>query len=352
MSTVRDVVVIGGSAGAIEALLRLVGGLPGALPARIFVTIHLAAGATSVLPKLLTRAGSLPASHASDGERTTPGAIRVAPPDHHLLVRPGAMQVTQGPRENGHRPAVDPLFRSAAASYGDRVIGVVLSGNLDDGSAGAQAIHAAGGSVIVQDPDDAMYSGMPANALAAVPSATVLPLERIAEHLVRMIALGDIGPHGSTESRPSGDAVPAYRPPVDPVELGVGESERFSKHGVASGLTCPECHGGIFELDAETAGSPQYRCRVGHAFSGETLLAEQKASLEVALWTAVRALEEAAELARRMEHRTRTRSNGRASARYHQEAHLFDARARTVRDVLRSGVPVAEREPGSSGAAT
>jgi two-component system chemotaxis response regulator CheB len=232
------------------------------------------------------------------------------------------------------------------------VIGVVLSGNLDDGSAGALAIHAAGGTVVVQDPGDAMYPGMPSNALAAVPSATVLPLDRIAAQLVRSITSQETADLETFVGRSGAGPALAPADPADPVELGVAQSESFSKRGVASGLTCPECHGGIFELDAETGGAPQYRCRVGHAFSAETLLAEQKASLEVALWTAVRALEEAAELARRMEQRSRTWADGGASAMYHREAHLFDARARTVRDVLRSGVPVFEPDPGASGAST
>ncbi|MEO6525327.1 MAG: chemotaxis protein CheB [Gemmatimonadaceae bacterium] len=196
MSQVRDVIVIGGSAGAVGALLRLVGGLPSALSARVFVTVHIPPTSASVLPALLARAGALPAKHPVDGEVTRRGVIYVAPPDFHLLVVRGGVRVERGPPENGCRPAVDPLFRSAAASYGARVVGVVVSGNLRDGSTGAEEIHAAGGMIVVQAPDDSQYPGMPRSTLASVPAATVLPLDSIAGHLAQLVM-------GSIHSAPS-----------------------------------------------------------------------------------------------------------------------------------------------------
>jgi two-component system chemotaxis response regulator CheB len=344
MSNTRDVIVIGGSAGAIEALLKLVGDLPAVVPARFFVAVHIPSAATSVLPRLLARAGGLRAKHPVDGERTEPAMIYVAPPDFHLLVKPGAVRIVRGPRENGYRPAIDPLFRSAAASFGSRVIGVVLSGNLDDGSAGITAIRAAGGAVIIQDPDDAMYPGMPRNALASVPDATVLPVERIADHLIRMLTAP-----ATSGSDMTGDESDELSPDtIDPVELDTDASESFTKLGNPTGLSCPECNGGIFERKAESGGVPTFRCRVGHAFSAETLFSEKKASLEVALWTAVRALEESAELARRMEERARTRTNARAAERYTREASIYDARARVIREVLHSGLPAFGEGSGSA----
>ena len=340
----RDVIVIGGSAGAIEALLRLVADLPAALSARIFVTIHIPAASTSALPTLLSRVGRMRAKHPTDEEATEPGLIYVAPPDLHLLVKPGRLRVVRGPRENGYRPAVDPLFRSAAASYGARVVGVVLSGNLDDGSAGVHAIHAAGGSVIVQDPEDSLYPSMPRSALGTVPSAIVLPLKDIAHHLVRLLT----APESPQATMTAGDSDTPQSESVDPVELDTPASESFTKIGRATGLTCPECHGGIFELTLESGGAPQYRCRVGHAFSAETLFAEQKSSLEVALWTAVRALEESAELARRMRARARARTNARAEEIYAREAHAYDDRARIIRDVLAVGFPAPIEGSGSA----
>jgi two-component system, chemotaxis family, protein-glutamate methylesterase/glutaminase len=344
MPHARDVIVIGGSAGAIEALLHVAGELPATLAARIFITVHIPTAATSVLPRVLERAGGLRARHPADGEATQPALMYVAPPDFHLLVKRGRVRVVRGPRENGYRPAIDPLFRSAAASYGARVIGVILSGNLDDGSAGVAAIHAAGGAVVIQDPAEAMYGGMPRNALASVPTADVLPLHRIADHLVRMLTAP--APQGADMTLRETDT---HQPDTkDPVELDTDGSESFSKLGAPTGLTCPECHGGIFELGPRSGGAPPYRCRVGHAFSAATLFAEQKAGLEVALWTAVRALEESAELARRMESRARGRTNTRAAEMYVREARVYDERARTIREVLATALPTLGEGSGSA----
>ncbi|MDQ3997065.1 MAG: chemotaxis protein CheB, partial [Gemmatimonadota bacterium] len=148
----RDVVVVGASAGGIEALRELVAHLPADYPGAIFVVVHIPTDAPSMLPRILTRAGPLPAVHASDGDAIEGGRIYVAPPNHHLLLKPDAMWVGYGPKENGHRPAVDPLFRSAARAYGPRVVGVVLSGTLSDGSHGLRAVKAGGGTAVVQDP--------------------------------------------------------------------------------------------------------------------------------------------------------------------------------------------------------
>lgn len=187
MAAGRDVVVIGGSAGAVEGMLRIVERLPAELPARVFLVIHVPPAAPSHLPRILARHGRLAAVHPQDGETTRPSVIYVAPPDHHLLVRPGTVGVVQGPRENGHRPAVDPLFRSAAAAYGARVTAVVLSGNLADGTAGLRAVADAGGAALVQHPDDAMHPSMPLSALASVPEAEALPLDRLADRITALV---------------------------------------------------------------------------------------------------------------------------------------------------------------------
>jgi two-component system chemotaxis response regulator CheB len=187
MSETRDVVVIGGSAGGVEAVLRIVEALPARLAARLFLVIHVPPTGPSVLPRILERRGKLAARHPRDGELTEPSIIYVAPPDHHLLVRLDEVGVVRGPRENGHRPAVDPLFRSAAATYGRRVIAVILSGNLDDGAAGLRAVAEAGGATIIQDPDDAAHPGMPLSARSLVPEAEVLPLAAIAERIVALV---------------------------------------------------------------------------------------------------------------------------------------------------------------------
>jgi two-component system, chemotaxis family, protein-glutamate methylesterase/glutaminase len=331
MSDRSGVIVIGGSAGAIDALLRLTPALPAALDARVFLAVHVSANAVSALPAILTRAGHLPARHPKDGEATEPGVIYVAPPDYHLLVKRGAVRVVRGPRENGHRPAIDPLFRTAAASYGPRVIAVVLSGNLDDGAAGVRAVAAAGGSVIVQDLDEAPYPSMPAHALASASSATAAPIADIPALLSRL--LSTLPPEVADMSL---DA-PHSQPPLDPVELDADASEAFTRQGRSSGLTCPECHGGIFELEVE--GVARFRCRVGHSFSSDTLYVEQRASLENALWTAMRALEESAELANRLVRRASGKGNTSVANTFRRNAEVYRQRAEVIRQVLREGLP-------------
>jgi two-component system chemotaxis response regulator CheB len=323
------VIVIGGSAGAIDALLRLAAALP-TIPAPVFLAVHVPATAVSALPAILTRAGQMPARHPRDGDTTEPGVVYVAPPDYHLLVKRGAVRIVRGPRENGHRPAIDPLFRSAAASYGSRVIAVVLSGNLDDGAAGARAVDQAGGSVLVQHPDEAPYPSMPRHALASVPSATAVPVAEISGQLSRLLSA----------ARPE-STMPAngrhHQAPPDPVELNPIASEAYTKQGRPTGLTCPECHGGIFELDAVDV--PPYRCRVGHAFSSDTLYVEQRVSLENALWTALRALEESAELANRVVSRATQRRQTSMADTFRRNAEVYLERASVIRDVLRDGLP-------------
>jgi two-component system chemotaxis response regulator CheB len=181
-----EVVVVGASAGGVEALLRFVGEFPEDFPAAIFVVLHIPATGTSVLPGILTRAGRLAAAHAEDETAIEPGRIYVAPPDYHLSIERSKALVGHGPRENGHRPAIDPLFRSAAQAYGRAVAGVILSGTLDDGSAGLAAIKKAGGLTLVQDPQDALYSAMPLNALKVTIPDYVLPAEEIAATLTRL----------------------------------------------------------------------------------------------------------------------------------------------------------------------
>jgi two-component system, chemotaxis family, protein-glutamate methylesterase/glutaminase len=329
---VRDIVVIGGSAGAVEGILRIARALPAALAARVFLVIHVPPTAPSVLPRLLERSGPLRARHPRDGDATEPSIIYVAPPDHHLLVRSGAVGVVRGPRENGHRPAVDPLFRSACAAYGSRVIAVVLSGNLDDGSAGLRAVADSGGATVVQDPTDAVYPSMPQNALEMVPDADVVPLDGIPDRIVQLV--GTPAP-GAPPVKPKPTA--SRHAAIDPVELEPRASEALSERGEASGFTCPECHGAIFEVDAR--GVPRYRCRVGHAYSDESLLAAQNGSLEAALWAALRALEEGGEMSRRLVERAEQRGASRAAQHFAREARTYAERARIVRLALDAPEP-------------
>ena len=181
-----NIIAVGASAGGVEALVRLVAALPAGLPASVFVTLHVPATFPSALPAILSRAGGLPAAHARDGQAFLPGHIYVAPPDHHLLLEGGAVRLSHGPRENGSRPAIDVMFRSAAHAHGPRVAGVVLTGTLYDGTGGLITIKRAGGVAIVQDPDEAAFAAMPRSAIGGDHPDYVLPLTGIAATLVRL----------------------------------------------------------------------------------------------------------------------------------------------------------------------
>ena len=334
----RDIIVIGASAGGVEAVSALVEGLPRDLPAAVFVVVHFPPHATSVLPRILTRLGGMTAVHPRDGDALELGCVYVAPPDLHLLVERGHVRLVRGPRENAVRPAVDPLFRSAARAYGPRVIGVVLTGNLDDGTAGMLAIKSAGGTVVVQDPGDALYAGMPTSAVRHVDVDHVVPLAEIAALLVRLTAqpVEEKGP--GPVARQQSREVPISE--MDPAAL---ESDRA---GAPSGYACPECHGVLWEVDEDDV--LRFRCRVGHAYSIETLLAEQGAGMDAALWAAYRALEERAALTERMAERMRERGQGSLAQRYREQTLEARARAELIRRVLMMGsqdVPVVEGGP-------
>ena len=182
-----NIIVIGASAGGVEALLEIVRALPRDLQAAIFVVVHVSAESPSVLPQILAGSGELKSSHARDGDPIEPGHIYVAPPDYHLLVEPGRIRVTHGPRESRHRPAIDPLFRTAARAYGPRVLGILLSGNLADGTVGLQIIKAEGGTTMVQDPNEALFASMPENALRTGKVDFVLPLREIAPKILELV---------------------------------------------------------------------------------------------------------------------------------------------------------------------
>lgn len=289
------VVVMGASAGGVEALRALVGSLPANLPAAVLVVLHTGPGPESALAGILGRAGPLPAAAASDGSLLRAGEVVVARPDLHLLIRDGLVRLRRGPRENGHRPAVDPLFRSAARWYGDRVIAVVLSGTLDDGAAGAAAVAGEGGRVLVQDPAEALYGGMPAAALKAVPDAISAKLADLSAIIGEQVAA--ISSRAEGGSGEMGDSELLAKE----TEIAGLESDALldpDRPGRPSGLACPDCHGVLFEIDEGPL--TRFRCRVGHAWSPDSLAAEQTDELETALWMALRVLQERAALHRKI----------------------------------------------------
>jgi len=274
----------------VESFRQLVHPLPPDFPAAMFIVLHIPRDFDSMLPNILTRAGALPAKHPLDGERIRQGQIYIAPPDRHLTIEQGRVRIRRGPRENRHRPAVDPLFRTAARAYGPRVVGVVMSGQLDDGAAGLSVIRSCGGVAIVQDPTDAQYSQMPQSALQYGGADHVLPASEIGPCLVKLVdkCAGDDAMKNLEAGTRLGDDAERNRSAAFPEE---GE-------GIPSTFTCPDCHGTLWEL--RNGELVRFRCRVGHAYTIHSLAEEHEQSVENALWAAMRALDEKSALGRRL----------------------------------------------------
>jgi two-component system, chemotaxis family, protein-glutamate methylesterase/glutaminase len=315
----RDIVVIGASAGGVQALDRLVERLPPKLPASVFVVLHLAAGGRSVLPSILDRIGHLPAAVPDEQQVPERGHIYVAPPDRHLLLVGQEVRLTGGPRENGHRPAIDPLFRSAARTYGPRVIAVVLSGTLDDGAAGARMVRDRGGLVIVQEPDDALYPGMPQSTLDMAGADAVVPVAEIADKICELLDTPLPEDAGFVE---------------DPAEQegNEGMEAHFAVDGSPTELACPDCGGAL--LEREEGDLVRFGCRVGHVYSPESLVAEHGKALEQALWAALRGLEERADLYRRMARRAQVAERASIERRFHHRSESAERHAAAIREAI------------------
>ena len=319
----HDIVVVGGSAGGLEAIKQLCGGLPADFPAAVFVVIHISPNSHSVLPGLLTRAGKLPAAHPVVGQTVAPGHIYVAPPDHHLLLQDGHILLRRGPHENRTRPAIDPLFRSAAIAYRSRVIGVVLSGLLDDGAAGLVAIKACGGLCVVQEPDDAIWPEMPRNALLRDHvdyCEPVAAMPTLLERLVREPA-GPMPPIPQNLILEASIAAQEIAMATDQIQLGQ-----------PSRLSCPQCGGVLNEIAEE--GSTRFRCQVGHAFTAEGLLAAQNDELERALESAMRMHRERVPLFRRMQRKSEADALEHAAAHWRARADESEEAARLIAQAL------------------
>jgi two-component system chemotaxis response regulator CheB len=324
----RDIIVIGASAGGLEALTSLVSELPGTFPASLFVVMHFPPHGISYLPEILRRKGRLPASHPAHGSTFQSGEIYVAPPNRHMLLREHGVVLAAGPRKNGFRPAIDPLFLSAARTFGPRVVGVVLSGSLGDGSIGLQAVKAAGGIAVVQDPNEALFAEMPLNAIESLAVDYTLPVREIAALLVKL-AVQPLDLHGEPSvSQTAQDQARLVHEEIGQFESGAGSA-------AATGLTCPECGGAIWELPE--GNLIHYRCHIGHVFSAESFLAEQSAALETALWSAVRALEERASLLRRMARRFQQAGSRYSGDKFAEQSQEAEQNAEVIRQVLVNG---------------
>lgn len=313
----RDIVVIGASTGGIEALRKVVEGLPGNFEGSVFVVMHI--GPVSLLPEILSRSTKLRTVKAEDGLRFQPGHMYVAPPNRHLLIEDGHIKLSAGPRENGHRPAVDPLFRSAARVHRSRVAGVILSGSLDDGSAGLFAVKSRNGVAIVQDPADAIAPDMPLNAMKNMVVDYSLPAGEISGVLVKL-AQGDAGPAQEREESMANDAQengPLMEPP--PAEQHIA-------------LACPECSGPLYE--ARDGPVSRFQCNVRHSFSPLSLSVAHDEALERALWVAIRTLNERITLHRQMLRRDRNEAEDVLFRRMEESVKIAEQDVELLRQII------------------
>ncbi|MEV3923037.1 chemotaxis protein CheB [Actinomadura coerulea] len=330
----RDIVVVAASAGGIEALQAVLAPLPPDLPASLLVVLHIPPTGGRALPKILDRAGWLRSAAAVDGEPLRHGRVYVAPPDRHLLVREGGVHVDHGPKQHGHRPAADPLFQSAASVYGPRVIGVVLSGMLDDGATGCAAVERAGGVVAVQDPAESAYDGMPRAALAATEHAVPLRAADLAAFITEQ------------SRRPPG----AARAPGGAGTRLEQRAAAMDPPGTWSGMTCPECGGPLNMRSGDLP--PRYECRVGHIWSAASLLDGQADAVERALWVAVLRLEERVRMSERMAAGAEERGHRRSAEVFRASARESGEAVKTLRHLVEGAAPVggeAEEPEGGDG---
>jgi two-component system chemotaxis response regulator CheB len=321
------VLAVGTSAGGVEALVRLVGALPADFPAPVLVVLHVPSFSASNLPAILDRAGPLKAEHARDHDPLVVGRIYVAPPDFHLLATAEDVRVVRGPHENNHRPAIDPLFRSVALAFGPAAIALVLTGTLDDGAAGVVAVSERGGTVVVQDPDEALYPGMPEHAIAADHPAHIATLAEIPGILDRL-AREPVSTNGKEGQEMDDDQLD--------LEQSFAAFDLGTLHADAPGdpapYSCPACGGTLWEAPDESM--VRFRCRVGHAYGADSLLGSQADRMDEALWTALRALEERRSLCTRMAKRMRSAGVDERAEGYETSAAEAARQAQVLRDIL------------------
>jgi len=336
MPSGRDVVVVAASAGGLEPLRTMLCGLPADLPASLLVVLHIPATGGRHLPGVLDRAGPLRAAHAIDGERLRPGRVYLAPPDRHLLVIKDTLRLSHGPRQNGFRPAADPLFRSAALHAGPRTTAVVLSGTLDDGALGSATVERRGGRVIVQDPAEADYSSMPRSAVAATEHPIVTAAEDLAGKVARLAKekISMLLPDGSEQDEELAAEISG---------LLAGDLETNTLSRTYSALSCPECGGPLYS--AREGRAHTYDCLVGHRWSPQSLVEEQSVTVERGLWLAIRSLEERGRLTARLADAARERGHSLSADQFSQVAEEARRSADTLREVAGSMITEVTPEP-------
>lgn len=324
----RDIVVMGASAGGVEILKTLVAGLPPNLPAAILLVLHIPPHVPSMLGEILDRVSALPVVYPKDGDPILPGHVYVPKPDHHLLVEENRIRVTRGPKENRARPAVDVLFRSAAYFFGPRVIGIVLTGNLDDGTAGLWAVKDRGGVALVQSPEDAAYPSMPQSALEHVAVDDVLPAADMPDAIVQLVGL---------------PAMNIKRPPntksmETEIKVALGEDALHAgslQLGTVTANTCPECHGVLSQM--QEGPILRYRCHTGHAFSSQVLLNQIEEEIDTNLWNTLRVLDEQIILMRKMAQQEKSEGSQIEHSRYDERIHKVEKYRQQLRSMVISG---------------
>jgi two-component system, chemotaxis family, protein-glutamate methylesterase/glutaminase len=325
----HHIIVIGASAGGFEPLKQIVRDMPARLNAAIFIVWHISPDVRGILPEVLNGFHTLNAANAKNMEEIKPGRIYVAPPDHHLIIETGYVRITKGPRENRFRPAIDPLFRSAAFAYGPRVIALILSGALDDGSSGLYAVKQKGGTTIVQDPADAEVPSMPRSAIKVAAPDHIVPVAHIAALLQNLVSEKkevrmNTNKHDDKEKLKAeidiakGNPAPDFHP---------------FKLGNLSPYTCPECHGVLASITE--GGSFRFRCHTGHAFSADSLLASITESVEDQMWNAVRTIQESVMLLNHIGDHYAEKNQPRLAAMYFRKAKDAEARAEIVRKAVK-----------------
>lgn len=327
--TSDQVVLIGGSAGAIPSILEICRNLPKSFTVPICIVIHMHPDSKSALPMLLESASGISSKHAEDQDILEPRTIYVAPPDRHMLLEGGRIFIHRGAHENRSRPAIDPLFRSAALTYGTNVVAVLLSGYLDDGAAGLLAVKREGGRIIVQDPNDTIYGDMPANALEVVRADFVLPLQDIPRAIVQMAERIQ----GIKSPRPSALEVENAEENVR-TNVANGDGVEYMQ-GKPSTFSCPQCSGSLWEI--QDGQMIRYRCHEGHAYAPKSLIAGQNDALENALWTALRALDDKIALQQRLLRRAEQLDQHLAARKYMDTIEHTDVHAHYIRQILKTG---------------
>jgi two-component system chemotaxis response regulator CheB len=320
MAEGRDIIVIGGSAGAIDAVSNVLDGVPPDIPAALFVVIHSGRDAPGFLTDIFSKRTKLKVGYAEDNEPIELGHVYVAPSDRHLLIKPGVCRIVRGPKENNFRPAIDPLFRSAAYTYGPRVIGVLLSGMLDDGAHGMYQIGQEGGVTVVQAPDDCAQREMPLSAIERVGVDHVLPSKEIGPLLHQLAQQNGFQAAGPSEEQ------------ADVTEGVVSALEVPGVENPSSPFICPDCGGSLWEV--RDGNLLRYRCHAGHGVTAETLLESQSDEIEQALWTSVRLLEEQADLQKRLASQWHAAGNQWLRTRFEDNAEDRQGAAKLIRGLL------------------